>query len=474
MPPLPAVDILVNSARLGDATAQHTFALARAVQAGGGQAAIVCPGPVGALPPDMADVVRAVHAADYTPARRLTLLQYAAWVPLAERFRLAPGAALFYYHGVTDPALWSAAAGRDLLRTARRRANLVWHAHLALATSPFTAAELHAATGYPEERIRLAPLGFDLAAWANADRGGEAAALRARLGLAGKRVLLYVGRNAEHKRVDLIIAALAALAADYPDLHLLAVGDTTGSTAVADLVAGYRSQAAAAGVADRITFTGRVERVEPYYALADLYVQASDHEGFAAPLVEAMAAGAPVAAAAAGAMPWVLGEGETDEAAGLLFSPGDAAALAAAIRTLLDNPARAAALADCGRRRAQAFDLPAFNARIVALLEEALAMEQADKPRRPYGDHPLYEAADVGLPEYRVRSRAPLVGPLIERLRQVGTAHLKEPYLDRIVAQQVEFNRMLVEEIARLQAEVAELRRQVAARDDKAEQSKAE
>jgi hypothetical protein len=62
---------------------------------------------------------------------------------------------------------------------------------------------------------------------------------------------------------------------------------------------------------------------------------------------------------------------------------------------------------------------------------------------------------DVMPHSYRVRSKVPLIGPLIAWLRRNLTSHLREPYLDPILERQVALNRELVivvREVLRLQA----------------------
>ena len=152
-----------------------------------------------------------------------------------------------------------------------------------------------------------------------------------------------MGRVAGNKRIDVAIDALARLAPDHPDLHLLIVGDDRSGIATQVLAGELRRRAQEVGIANRITFTGRVPDVAPYYHLADVFVHPSRHEGFGVPLVEAMAAGAPVVASASGAMPWLLDAGATGDeggagAAGLLFAPDDAEQLADRVAELLARP----------------------------------------------------------------------------------------------------------------------------------------
>ena len=83
----------------------------------------------------------------------------------------------------------------------------------------------------------------------------------------------------------------------------------------------------------------------------------------------------------------------------------------------------------------------------------------------------------VGMPGYEVRSQVPFVGRLIAWVRRQLTSHLKEPYLDPIVARQEEFNRELVQTLVpaveqslyeqrRLRREVAMLRERLAEQEE--------
>ena len=470
------VDILAHSVRSGDATSNHTFDLARVLTAQGAQVRICCTYPPGsALPPERRDLVHVFHYADYRPTADLTLLQYPIWFPLAERFRQTTGVAVFWYHGVTPPSLLGTMDGRDRLVNAQQRTELAWHAHLAVCTSPYTAQELHILSGYPEERERVVPLGIDTTSFGRAPDPAALARLRSRRQLDGKRVLLYVGRIAGNKRIDLLIEALARLAPQRPELHLLVVGNLVGDPATSEIHARLVRQARDLGVADRVTFTGKVDSVEPYLHLAQAVVLPSQHEGFGVPLVEAMAAGAPVIASAAGAMPWVLGA-DGDEPAGLVFAPGDVDALVATIARVLDEPGLAEQLATRGRRRADEFSQTRFEEHTVAALAHAAELaRQGPPPAATQRATPLYEQADVALRAYRVRSKLPVVGRLLEWLRYNLTVHVKEVYMDRVIEQQVNYNRRLAAEIAELRAEIASLKAQreeeVSRKDAKSQRS---
>jgi glycosyltransferase involved in cell wall biosynthesis len=247
---------------------------------------------------------------------------------------------------------------------------------------------------------------------------------------------------AGNKRVDLLIEALGQLAGEGEDLHLLIIGDMERNPAARTVTAKLQAQALQLGLSERITFTGDVADLNPYLHLADVLVLPSLHEGFGAPLLAGMAAGLPVVASASGAMPWVLqAESGEDQAAGLLFVPGEPGDLARQLRRVWTDTALHAALIERGRERAQTFTPERFAANVWQAVLDAKRLAR-DLPAMQRQFNPLYHLADVALRDYRVRSAVPLVGRLIEWVRTHSTSHVKEAYLDRVVERQVVYNRI--------------------------------
>jgi glycosyltransferase involved in cell wall biosynthesis len=120
---------------------------------------------------------------------------------------------------------------------------------------------------------------------------------------------------------------------------------------------------------ERVRFLGSIDDRElaRQYASARLLLMLSRDEGFGLPVLEAMAYGCPVIAAARGSLPEVLGD------AGILVNPEDADEVADAIRTLLNSPDRRAVLVDRARRRARAFAWEKAASRMVEVYHEALS-----------------------------------------------------------------------------------------------------
>jgi glycosyltransferase involved in cell wall biosynthesis len=374
---------------------------------------------------------------------------------------LERGAVVFYYHNVTPPGLWGAESGRDELAQGQAAVTkYAAFADLIVTDSPFNAEELQTVHGIAAEQIRVVPLAVPLDRF----KPGEADLdLIRRYGLAGKEVLLYVGRVAGNKRVDLLVEALAKLKAERPNVVLLVVGDYDSNPAFHEVTAKIHVRAMQLGVNDDVIFTGRVDDLPPYYRLATLYVSASLHEGFGVPLIEAMASGVPVVATDAGAQRWVVGD------AGLLAAAGDAESLAAQIAAVLRDDVLHGELVQRGLQRVVDFSLEAYNnhwARILNEVQEWLVARPA-RPMRLSGppqvkqgnavaaellDLPLqdeikqlHQAAESVIKPYELRSNVPVVGPLIVWLRRNLTSHLREPYLDPTLRRQERFNWLVVQ-----------------------------
>ncbi len=158
--------------------------------------------------------------------------------------------------------------------------------------------------------------------------------------------LLYFGRlDLFQKGLDTLLEAFARLAAGRPAVELRVAGRGRDAAAAAAL-------AAELGVSERVRMLGPVSDAERLrlFAGATLLVMPSRFEGFGLVAAEALAAGLPVVAAEAGALPEVLGSG-----GGVLVPPGDAAALARAVARLLDDAEERRRLSREARESARRF-----------------------------------------------------------------------------------------------------------------------
>jgi glycosyltransferase involved in cell wall biosynthesis len=167
----------------------------------------------------------------------------------------------------------------------------------------------------------------------------QVAAARAALGECGRPVVFAAGRLTAQKGFGVLIAAAARWQGRDPAPVLAIAGE-------GPLAGELGAQARAAGVPVR--FLGRRTDVAALMPAADVVVVPSLWEGQPLVLQEALRAGRPVVASRAGGIPDLTGE---DGA--LLVPPGDAAALAGAVLTVLDDRAAAARLMAAATERAR-------------------------------------------------------------------------------------------------------------------------
>ena len=178
--------------------------------------------------------------------------------------------------------------------------------------------------------------------------GPDAGGLRERLEIPGDVVVAgfvaTLDRAHHFKRLDVAIDALAELGDEH--VHLVVAGG-------GELVDEFRNLAGRRGVAERVHFLGAVPHAELADVLraCDLFLLTTEPpESFGIVLIEAMATGLPVVATDYPGVRAVVVEGET----GLLVPRGDAAAVAARLRDLVDaGPEGRARLGAAGRERAE-------------------------------------------------------------------------------------------------------------------------
>ncbi|MFP4538239.1 MAG: glycosyltransferase family 4 protein [Dichotomicrobium sp.] len=228
------------------------------------------------------------------------------------------------------------------------------HARQVIATSGTTAETLRRDFGVPRGRLHVAVPGTD----------------RAERATGGSDVphLLSVGAVVPRKGFDVLADALADLG-DRPWRCTIA-GSLDRDTATA---AALRERIARLGLDERIALTGTRDtgQLAALYHCADIFVLPSRYEGYGMVFTEAMARGLPVVAAAAGAVPTTV-----PEEAGILVPPDDAAALAHALRTLLDDPARRRQLGDAAFTHAR--QLPSWHDTARGVAEAIRAAAGAD------------------------------------------------------------------------------------------------
>lgn len=181
--------------------------------------------------------------------------------------------------------------------------------------------------------------------------------------------LLYFGRmDLFQKGLDTLLQAMAILVRGRPGLELRMAGRGKDAERVAAL-------ARELGIDAHVRMLGAVSEDErrALFAGAAVGVMPSRFEGFGMVAAEAMAAGVPLVAAAAGSLPEVVDAPR----GGVLVPPGDAAALAEAVAALLDDPAARARLSASARVSAGRFRWDAVAADHLAFLNRIAAGRHA-------------------------------------------------------------------------------------------------
>ncbi|HEX5613568.1 MAG TPA: glycosyltransferase family 4 protein [Acidimicrobiia bacterium] len=287
-------------------------------------------------------------ASEYRPGPAdVVVLHVSIHTPLAEVFAAAPGRKVIDFHNFTPArfyAEWDRPVAGLLERTADQLAQLAPIVDLALADSTFNADELRA-VGYLDPRV--VPIMTDLDAFDGATDAEVAAALTADRERGGAR-WLFVGRVCPNKGQHHLVRALALYRRHVdPGARLWLVGTDFTPTYTEAL----RRLARALDVDDAIDITGSVPfgALVAYYRAADVFVSASEHEGFGVPLLEAMYCGLPVVAHGVTAVPETVGD------AALLVDSVDPGELAAAAGAVLRDGALRDELVARGARRVEHF-----------------------------------------------------------------------------------------------------------------------
>jgi len=199
---------------------------------------------------------------------------------------------------------------------------------------------------------------------------GGGASVRRALGIPEDApVVGIVGHIQEWKGQHLVVEAVAEVRKTHPALRCLVVGGVhRQGTAYGESLARRVGEPDLAG---HVILTGERADVPACLDAMDVAIHASiTPEPFGRVLIEAMALGRPLIAPREGGPLVIVADGET----GLLVEPRSAPAIAAAIRTLLDEPERRVAMGRAARARVDAvFDIRHHVARMEELFDEAMA-----------------------------------------------------------------------------------------------------
>lgn len=148
----------------------------------------------------------------------------------------------------------------------------------------------------------------------------------------------------------LAMEVLALLAPDFPDLHLFMVGPDKGDGSFG----ATQEKAAQLNVSSHVTWPGGVPKAEvpQWLNKGDIFLNTTNIDNTPISIMEAMACGLCIVSTNVGGMPFLLDDGHD----ALLVPPGDASAMANAIRRVLTEPKLALTLSQNARRKVEGFD----------------------------------------------------------------------------------------------------------------------
>jgi len=275
------------------------------------------------------------------------------------------------FHTLGKVKNYSLARGEDPEPAARLAGEeaVIAEADRIMAATPAEAVQLVGLYRADPDRIRLVPPGVDHTLFFPRPKD-EA---KARLHLAGVRLVLFVGRLQAHKGPDIAVRALAEAIAREPDLTgdvvLAIVGGPSGTSHGAE-VARLIDLASALGVEERVMFfpPQPQQRLADFYAAAECALVPSRSESFGLVALEAQACGTPVVAAAVGGLRYVVDDGVT----GFLVEGHDPGDHAERLLRLLREPRSASRMGEAGVVQSLRFSWDATTAEILSVYRELL------------------------------------------------------------------------------------------------------
>jgi glycosyltransferase involved in cell wall biosynthesis len=233
------------------------------------------------------------------------------------------------------------------------------HTDIAIAVSESTAEFTVRARQMPAERTKVVYLGAPLDEFARARSADDIAAARAMLGFAPDDIAVgTITRLMPSKGNQYLVDAVPAMLRRHPKIRVVIVGE-------GELEESLQQQAAGLGVGDRLHFAGFQRDVAAALSALDVVVFPSLWEGTPLTVFEALAMGKPIVATDADGLLDVL----TDRRDALVVPKRDAARLADAVCTLVEQPELAARLAAAARLTGQKYDIAAFVRKMERLYE---------------------------------------------------------------------------------------------------------
>ena len=362
----PAVHQVLATLGYGDAIGHEVLGIQRALRAAGFQSDIF----VETVDPRLESLTRDYRELVDASAPENLLLHHFSIGSKASRTAYAvPDRMALIYHTITPPAYFAAVhrtLARQCFRGRRELHAYIDRCELALGDSEFNRQDLES-LGFP--RTGVLPVVPDLshldapADWFVARQFDD-----------DWTNLLFVGRVIGNKKIEDLIGIFHAYQSMFnPRSRLLIVGVFS---VFERYFAALTHMAEELGLAN-VHFVGHVSDAEliAYYEVADLFLCASEHEGFCVPLVEAFYKQVPVVAYAATAVP------STMDGAGILYHDKRPGHVAAIIDAILSDSGIQDAIVEGQLAAVDRLQDKDFGATLLGFVEQILAAPRQGAPR---------------------------------------------------------------------------------------------
>jgi glycosyltransferase involved in cell wall biosynthesis len=233
---------------------------------------------------------------------------------------------------------------------------------LIIAISQSTADDINRLWGIPKSNITVVHLSAEPARPCNRSTNGNV------VGFARQPFVLSPFNLEPRKNLVSLLRAMTEVRRSHPDVRLVLYGR---AAVTPDRERTFHANVRQLELEEAVTLTGFVsdDELASLYRHALVFVFPSLYEGFGLPVLEAMAAGACTVARNRSAMAEVLGD------AGVQTETEDAASLATTLRSLLEDPARRAALGRAAQQRSARFTLDAMSRGTYAAYMKALDLK---------------------------------------------------------------------------------------------------
>ncbi len=283
------------------------------------------------------------------------LMRYSLWSKAAERYLAedGPHARLMLYHNITPSHLLSENPAIAQLCEEGRQAlpAIVAHSHATVADSRYNAAELEECGA--RDPVVL-PLLFERAETTRPIDPHPA------------HRAVVVGRCVPSKQIELVVRTAALMRRRMPDFRVDVVGSWNDFPRYRESVESLIRTLAAE---DMVVLRGLVSREvrDRLYQQAGCYLTLSAHEGFCAPIIEALAEGLPVVSGDEGSLPETLGQ------AGIVVPGSDPVYAAEAVYLMLTDPELRTSFEPYAQARVRDTAATAIAPRVVEFVDTNLA-----------------------------------------------------------------------------------------------------